>query len=72
MRRKKRHEGQPAEVGTAQEDPSKGYLRIIDREVDKIAQSTQLWCFKAYFKYKEFLSFIWELNNLRWGRKTPK
>jgi hypothetical protein len=28
--------------------------------------------FKAYYKYKAFVSFVWEQNNLRWDLKTPK
>jgi hypothetical protein len=65
------HEGWPAVVRVAQAGDDRSYLGVIYREGDKIAIED---CYlpsssaKAYYKYKSFMSFIWELNNQRWGR----
>lgn len=43
------------------------------QEGDKIAEGWHLpssSAFKAYYKRKGFVSFIWRLNDLSWGRDT--
>lgn len=64
------HEGWPFGVRVAYLNHGKLYLRVIDREVD-IIESWYLPSFnatKSYNKYEGFVSFIWELNDLRWCR----
>lgn len=45
------------------------YLRVTDREVDKVAQRVDTCpaqvLLRAYYTYKGFMSFIWELSDLR-------
>lgn len=33
------------------------YLEVIDKEVHKIAQRADIYCFKAYYKYKDSCVF---------------
>lgn len=56
----------------AQVEQGKSYLKVIDREVDIVSLEGRYLpssgTLKAYYKYKGFfLSFVWELNNQRWG-----
>ena len=60
------------ELRAVQMGHGKLQLGVIDREIDTnslegryLPGSSTL---KAYHKRKSFASFIWELNDLRWGR----
>ena len=61
-------------VRVAQVQHGKSYLGVIDSEVDRIAWSVDtcpaLVLFKAYYKYKSFVSFIWELNDQKQDRHS--
>ena len=58
----------------AQAQHGQSYLRVILRAVDITAERVDicpvLVLAKTYYKYKSFVSFIWELNDQRWSR-TP-
>ena len=66
------HEGRSVGVGVAQVKVSNstimasnslGLLMGKQTKQHKGLISSQLQCFKAYYKYKGFVSFIWELND---------
>lgn len=64
------HEGWPFGVRVAYLNHGKLYLRVIDREVDIIESwyPPSFNATKSYNKYEGFVSFMWELNDLRWCR----
>lgn len=55
-------------VRVAQAEHCKSYLGVTGRQVDKTAQRVTICpanATKAYYKYINFVAFIWELNDLR-------
>lgn len=48
------------------------YISVMGREVDKMTWRVgicpALVLSKAHYKHKSVVSFIWELNDLRWDR----
>ena len=65
------HEGWPVGVKRGSDGTWEVITRVIGREVDIIAQrkyQPSSSAFKVYHIYQGFVSFIWGLNDQRWGR----